>query len=108
MRDALGRIRGAFSVAVVHSDEPDLIVASRRVSPLLMGVSDSAAFLASDVPAILGLTREFFVLEDDQIAELRPGLGPGHHPGRGRGGAGPADASTGTSTRPARTASTTT
>ena len=73
VRDALGRVRGAFSVAVVHSDEPDLIVASRRVSPLLMGVSEGAAFLASDVPAILGLTRQFFVLEDDQVAELRPG-----------------------------------
>ena len=73
VRDSLGRIRGAFSVAVVHSDEPDLIVASRRVSPLLMGVSEGAAFLASDVPAILGLTRQFFVLEDDQVAELRPG-----------------------------------
>ncbi len=73
VRDALGRVRGSFSVAVVHSDEPDLIVASRRVSPLLMGIGDSAAFLASDVPAILGLTRQFLVLEDDQIAELRPG-----------------------------------
>ncbi len=73
VRRALGRVRGSFAVAVVHSGEPDLIVASRRVSPLLMGVNDSAAFLASDVPAILGLTREFFVLEDDQIAELRPG-----------------------------------
>ena len=73
VRAALGRVRGAFSVAVVHADEPDLIVAARRVSPLLMGVTDSAAFLASDIPAILGLTRDFFVLEDDQIAELRPG-----------------------------------
>jgi glucosamine--fructose-6-phosphate aminotransferase (isomerizing) len=73
VRRALGRVRGAFAVAVVHSDEPDLIVASRRVSPLLLGVSESAAFLASDVPAILGLTHEFFVLDDDQIAELRPG-----------------------------------
>ena len=73
VREALGRVRGAFSVAVVHADQPDRIVAARRVSPLLMGVTDSAAFLASDIPAILGLTREFFVLEDDQIAELRPG-----------------------------------
>jgi glucosamine--fructose-6-phosphate aminotransferase (isomerizing) len=73
VRSALGRVRGAFSLAVVHADEPDLIVAARRVSPLLMGVTESAAFLASDVPAILGLTRDFFVLEDDQIAELRPG-----------------------------------
>ena len=73
VRSALGRVRGAFSLAVVHAAEPDLIVAARRVAPLLMGVTESAAFLASDVPAILGLTRDFFVLEDDQIAELRPG-----------------------------------
>ena len=73
MRAALGRVRGAFSLAVVHADEPDLIVAARRVSPLIMGVTDGAAFLASDIPAILGLTRDFFVLDDDQVAELRPG-----------------------------------
>ncbi len=73
VRSALARVRGAFSLAVVRSDEPDLIVAARRISPLLMGVSGDAAFLASDIPAILGLTREFFVLEDDQVAELRPG-----------------------------------
>src|SRR5664280_34086 len=73
VRAALGRVRGAFALAVVHADQPDLIVASRRVSPLLMGVADDAAFLASDIPAILGLTRDFFVLEDDQVAELRPG-----------------------------------
>ncbi len=73
VRAALGRVQGAFSLAVVRSDEPELIVAARRVSPLLMGISGDAAFLASDIPAILGLTREFFVLEDDQVAELRPG-----------------------------------
>ncbi len=73
VRSALRRVRGAFALAVLRVDEPDLIVASRRVSPLLMGVSGDAAVLASDIPAILGFTREFFVLEDDQIAELRPG-----------------------------------
>jgi len=39
---------------VVHTSEPDVIVAARRVSPLIMGVTDGAAFLASDIPAILG------------------------------------------------------
>ena len=73
VRAALRRVRGAFALAVVHCDEPDLIVAARRVSPLVMGLSDSAAFLASDIPALLGRTRSFFALEDDQIAELRPG-----------------------------------
>jgi glucosamine--fructose-6-phosphate aminotransferase (isomerizing) len=60
----------------VGADQPDLVVASRRVSPLLvgMGFDDNSAFLASDIPAILGLTRDFFVLDDDQVAELRPGL----------------------------------
>ncbi len=73
VRSALTRVRGAFALAVVRADEPDLLVAARRVSPLLMGVRGDAAFLASDIPAILGLTRDFFVLEDDQVAELRPG-----------------------------------
>jgi glucosamine--fructose-6-phosphate aminotransferase (isomerizing) len=73
LRTALQQVHGAFSVAVVHADQPEVIVAARRISPLLMGVTDTEAFLASDVPAILGLTRDFFVLEDDQIAELRPG-----------------------------------
>jgi len=73
VRAALARVRGAFSLAVIRADEPDLVVAARRVSPLLMGVNEDAAFLASDIPAILGLTRDFFVLEDDQVAELRPG-----------------------------------
>ena len=73
VRATLARVRGYFAVAVVHADEPDLIVAARRVSPLVMGLTDTEAFLASDIPALLGHTREFLLLDDDQIAELRPG-----------------------------------
>ncbi len=73
MRAALTQVRGAFALAVVHAQDPDVIVAARRVSPLIMGVTDGAAFLASDIPAILGLTHDFFILDDDRVAELRPG-----------------------------------
>ena len=73
VRAALIRVRGAFALAVIHAQTPDVIVAARRVSPLIMGVTDGAAFLASDIPAILGLTHDFFILDDDRIAELRPG-----------------------------------
>ncbi|HWD51221.1 MAG TPA: glutamine--fructose-6-phosphate transaminase (isomerizing) [Acidimicrobiales bacterium] len=73
VRETLGRVRGYFAIAVIHADEPDLIVAARRVSPLVMGLTDTEAFLASDIPALLGHTRSFLLLEDDQIAELRPG-----------------------------------
>ncbi|HWE71019.1 MAG TPA: glutamine--fructose-6-phosphate transaminase (isomerizing) [Acidimicrobiales bacterium] len=73
VRETLGRVRGYFAIAVVHSGEPELIVAARRVSPLVMGLTDTEAMLASDIPALLGHTRSFLLLEDDQIAELRPG-----------------------------------
>ncbi|MHB1710196.1 MAG: glutamine--fructose-6-phosphate transaminase (isomerizing) [Acidimicrobiales bacterium] len=73
VRATVARVRGYFAVAVIHSGEPDLIVAARRVSPLVMGLTGTAAFLASDIPALLGHTRSFLLLEDDQIAELRPG-----------------------------------
>ncbi len=73
LRRALGQVRGSFAVAAVHADEPDLVVASRRISPLIVGVGDGASFLASDIPALLGSTRQLFALEDDQLAELRPG-----------------------------------
>ncbi len=73
VRSSLARVRGAFALAVVHAGEPETIVAARRVSPLIMGTAGGTAFLASDIPAILGLTRDFFLLDDDQVAELRPG-----------------------------------
>jgi glucosamine--fructose-6-phosphate aminotransferase (isomerizing) len=73
LRRALRRVRGSFAVAAVHADEPDLVVAARRISPLIVGVGEGTSFLASDIPALLGSTRRLFALEDDQLAELRPG-----------------------------------
>jgi len=73
LRLALVQVRGSFAVAAVHADEPDLVVAARRVSPLILGLGEGTSYLASDIPALLGSTRDLFALEDDQLAELRPG-----------------------------------
>jgi len=80
VRSTLREVRGAFALAVVCAGEPGTIVASRRVSPLIVGMCEGedgepsgAAVLASDVPALLGRTRRLWVLEDDQVVELRPG-----------------------------------
>jgi glucosamine--fructose-6-phosphate aminotransferase (isomerizing) len=73
LRSALQKVRGSFAVAAVHADEPELVVAARRVSPLIVGLGEGTSFLASDIPALLGSTRELYALEDDQLAELRPG-----------------------------------
>lgn len=64
---------GALAIAVMHADAPGLVVGARRVSPLVAGTSDGAAVLASDIPAILGVTRDVFVIEDDQVVELSAG-----------------------------------
>jgi glutamine---fructose-6-phosphate transaminase (isomerizing) len=73
VRAAVGRLRGSFAVALVHADEPDVVVAARRATPLVIGLTDGETLLASDVPALLSRTRRLFALDDDQVAELRPG-----------------------------------
>jgi glutamine---fructose-6-phosphate transaminase (isomerizing) len=72
-RSMLRRVRGAFSIAAVSADEPDTIVAARRATPLVLGLHDGMALLASDIPALIGHTRRVFALADDQLAVLRPG-----------------------------------
>jgi glucosamine--fructose-6-phosphate aminotransferase (isomerizing) len=72
-RTMLGAVRGAFSIAVIHADEPDTIVAARRSTPLVLGLHDNVALLASDIPALIGHTRQVFALADDELAVLTPG-----------------------------------
>ena len=79
VRAVLPRLRGSFSVAVVSADEPDTIVAARRKTPLVLGLQDGVAFLASDIPALIGHTRQVFALADDELAVLTPGSARGHH-----------------------------
>lgn len=69
---AIKKIEGSFALAVIHADEPGLIVAVRRVSPLIVGTSKGLSLLASDVPALLGHVDDIFAIEDDQLVELRP------------------------------------
>lgn len=79
VRITLGALRGAFSLAIVSATEPETIVAARRVSPLVVGIGDrndgspAVGLLASDIPALLGSTRKLWALDDDQLAEIRPG-----------------------------------
>ncbi|MFC0081669.1 glutamine--fructose-6-phosphate transaminase (isomerizing) [Aciditerrimonas ferrireducens] len=74
VRQVLAQLRGTLALVVVHAATPELLVAARRVSPLVLGRARSgAALVASDVPALLGEAEETWVLDDDQLAVLRPG-----------------------------------
>ncbi len=67
---ALREVDGAYGIAVISADEPDVIVAARKGSPLLVGVGDNEWFVASDASAILAHTRSVVYLDDGEMAVL--------------------------------------
>ncbi|MFD7232350.1 glutamine--fructose-6-phosphate transaminase (isomerizing) [Streptomyces sp. NPDC059881] len=71
MRLVCRRLDGAFTLVAVHADDPDVVVGARRNSPLVVGVGDGEAFLASDVAAFIAHTRSAIELGQDQVVELR-------------------------------------
>src|SRR6478609_4164912 len=67
---ALREVEGAYGLAVVSADAPDVLVAARQGSPLLLGVGDGEWFVASDASAILAHTRSMVYLDDGEMAVL--------------------------------------
>ncbi len=71
VRQAVLRLRGAYSVVVVDAEVPDVIVGARQASPLVMGLGQGENFLASDIPAVLSHTRSMVFLDDGTMALIR-------------------------------------
>ncbi len=71
MRQVCRRLEGAFTLVSVSADAPDVVVAARRNSPLVVGLGDGENFLASDVAAFIAYTRDAMELGQDQVVELR-------------------------------------
>ncbi|MSW65482.1 MAG: glutamine--fructose-6-phosphate transaminase (isomerizing) [Actinobacteria bacterium] len=70
MRVVSRRLEGAFTLVATHVAEPDALVASRRNSPLVVGVGEGEYFLGSDVAAFIGHTRNALELGQDQVVEI--------------------------------------
>ncbi|MEE2746731.1 MAG: glutamine--fructose-6-phosphate transaminase (isomerizing) [Pseudomonadota bacterium] len=71
---ALGRFQGAFALGIIFSEEPDLLIAGRRGSPLAIGYGDGEMFIGSDAIALANLSQNITYLEEGDIAVVR-GLG---------------------------------
>ncbi|WP_083922459.1 glutamine--fructose-6-phosphate transaminase (isomerizing) [Nocardiopsis halotolerans] len=71
MRAVCRRLEGAFTLVATSVDDPGLVVAARRNSPLVVGRGEGENFLASDVAAFIAHTREAVELGQDQVVELR-------------------------------------
>ncbi len=70
MRAVCRRLRGAFTLVAVDSQQPDMVVAARRNSPLVVGVGEGENFVASDVAAFIEHTREAIELGQDQLVTI--------------------------------------
>ena len=70
VRDAAGRCEGAYALGVVDETQPDLLLAARKGSPLVIGLGSDENYIASDQLALLQVTDRFMFLEDGDIAEI--------------------------------------
>jgi glucosamine--fructose-6-phosphate aminotransferase (isomerizing) len=68
----LAEVRGAYGIAVIHADEPDVLVCARNGSPLIVGVGEGEYVVASDASAIIEHTTRVIYLEDNEMATIRP------------------------------------
>ena len=71
VRATMTELHGSFALAVVHAGEPERLVAARQGPPLLLGRADGENFVASDINALLTVTRDYQVLENGDVADIR-------------------------------------
>jgi len=69
-RASLAELVGAYAIGVIAADNPDQLICARRGSPLLLGVGIGEHFVASDVSALLPVTRKIVYLEEGDVVEL--------------------------------------
>ncbi len=71
IKETVEEIRGSYAFGIVFGDFPDTIYAIRKESPLIVGLSEGENFIASDIPAILKYTKDYHLLEENEIAIVK-------------------------------------
>ncbi len=70
VKKACSKLIGSYAIEVISKDFPDCIIVAKKHSPLVIGKGCNENFVASDIPAILGHTKSFYFLEDDEFAVI--------------------------------------
>ena len=73
IRRVMHEIRGSYALGIVFADRPETVYAVRCESPLIVGQGKGEVFVASDVPAIIKYTKDYYLLEYGEIAVLKNG-----------------------------------
>lgn len=63
-------LEGSYAIEVLCEDFPDRIIVAKKDSPLVIGTSKDSNYIASDIPAVLSYTKDFYLLEDGDIVEI--------------------------------------
>ncbi len=71
IRKTLAQVRGAYALGILFSDLPGTIFAVRKDSPLIVATSEGENFIASDIPAILAYTKQYYILDEGEIAVIK-------------------------------------
>ncbi len=70
VQSTVNELEGAYGLGVVSKQEPDILIAARSGSPLLIGLGDDENFIASDMSALIPVSQKYMVMEDGDIAKI--------------------------------------
>lgn len=73
VRATVKRLKGAYAIGLISSDEPRRIVGARSGSPMVVGIGEDAAYIASDMSALLSVTHDFYIVENDELVDINDG-----------------------------------
>jgi len=68
--EAVKKLEGSYALAVISTREPNKVICARKESPLVLGISENAVYLASDIPAFLPVTNKVVFVEDGELISL--------------------------------------
>ena len=63
-------LKGSYAIELIYKDKPDMMIVVRKDSPLVIGKGYKENYISSDIPAILSFTKEFYLIDDNEIAVL--------------------------------------
>lgn len=70
LKKTIDNLEGSYALTLLNKTEPNRIYVARKDSPLIIGIGENENYIASDIPAFLGETRDFYILEDGEFAVI--------------------------------------
>lgn len=71
--EAIAELEGSYAVALIDKNSPEMILAARKDSPLILGIGEGENLIASDIPAVIKYTKNVRILNDGETAIIKPG-----------------------------------